>query len=484
MNFQNVHELVASFAQRGVQLWREGGKLKFRAVNGTLSEEDKTCLKTNKDSILEYLEKIEENDEKSFPLSPIQKSYLVGRNETYALGGINTHYYMELEFDQPLDVERFQDAWNVVIAHDDALRLVISSSGKQRVLENVPQYVIEVVPVKDSSERLEKRMEWNHHIYPVDQWPFFSLRLTRLQNAKDVLHFDFDCMIMDAWSAKIALSQAFKIYRGEPVLWIDYGFKDYCNDLIVYEKGQDYSQAEAFWKSKVGELVCEPKLPYAKPLSEIHNHRFSRISGELSCEEYATLLKKCREYRTTPAAVISTAYLKALLGFSKDDALTINSTIFNRFPLHKEVNSVVGDFTNIAFLTLSKKRNNFLECLQSVQSDMWQLVRFHNYDGTKILKFKEGLSPMHAQMPVVITCVLEGGRNSVGSMPQGIRQIYALSKTPQVVLDYQVTDFEGALSVNWDYAEPAFDPEILKEMFAANLGLLKQLLTKNWEDVV
>ena len=72
----------------------------------------------------------------------------------------------------------------------------------------------------------------------------------------------------------------------------------------------------------------------------------------------------------------------------------------------------------------------------------------------------------------------------MGSMPQGIRQIYALSKTPQVVLDYQVTDFEGSLSVNWDYAEPAFDPEMLKEMFAANLGLLKQLLTKKWEDVV
>jgi len=268
------------------------------------------------------------------------------------------------------------------------------------------------------------------------------------------------------------------------VQWIDYGFKDYCNDLIAYEKQQDYSQAEAFWKSKINELVCEPDLPYAKPLSEIHNHHFARISGELSVDEFALFQQRCREYRTTPAAVISTAYLKALLKFSTNDSLTLNSTIFNRLPLHKDINSVVGDFTNIAFITLSKKCKNFLECVQSVQKDLWQLVRFHTYDGTKILKFKEGLSPMRAQMPIVITCVLENGQKSKSDMPDGLRQIYALSKTPQVVLDYQVTNFDGRLSVNWDYAEPAFAPETLKEMFATNIGLLKRLLTEKWDEVL
>jgi yersiniabactin nonribosomal peptide synthetase len=153
-------------------------------------------------------------------------------------------------------------------------------------------------------------------------------------------------------------------------------------------------------------------------------------------------------------------------------------------PLHKDINSVVGDFTNIAFITLSKKCKNFLECVQSVQKDMWQLVRFHTYDGTKILKFKEGLSPMRAQMPIVITCVLENGQKSNSDMPDGLRQIYALSKTPQVVLDYQVTNFDGRLSVNWDYAEPAFTPETLKKMFAANIGLLKRLLTEKWDEVL
>ena len=484
MDSLTAKELIESFAQRGVTLWLEEGKLKFRATSGALSSEDKECLKANKAGIIAHLEKQAEEEQNSFPLSPIQKSYLVGRDPVYDLGGINTHYYLEVELDETLDVTRLQNAWNEVIAHDDALRLVISAKGTQRVLETAPTYSIEVVELKSIEERLEKRKEWSHHIYPLNQWPFFTMRISRVPNTKDVLHFDFDCMIMDAWSAKIALSQMFKLYRNETVQWVDYSFKDYCNDLIAFEKQQDYSQAEAFWKSKINELVCEPDLPYAKPLSEIHNHRFSRISGELTVDEFALFQQKCREYRTTPAAVISTAYLKALLGFSKRDSLTINSTLFNRLPLHKDINSVVGDFTNIAFITLSKKCNNFLECVQSVQKDMWQLVRFHTYDGTKILKFKEGLSPMRAQMPIVITCVLENGQKSNSDLPKGLQQIYALSKTPQVVLDYQVTNFDGRLSINWDYAEPAFAPETLKQMFAANVNLLKRLLTEKWEEVL
>ncbi len=484
MSFQNVAELIDSFANRGVTLWLDEGKLKFRAANGALSAEDKECLKSNKAGIIAQLEKITAEESNAFPLSPIQKSYLVGRDPVYDLGGINTHYYMELELDATIDIARLENAWNEVIMHDDALRLVISAKGTQHVLETAPKYSIEVVNLEFQEQRLEKRKEWSHHIYPLNHWPFFTMRVSRVPNENDVLHFDFDCMIMDAWSAKIALSQMFKLYRGETVQWIDYGFKDYCNDLNAYEKQQDHTQAEAFWKSKINELVCEPDLPYAKPLSEIHNHRFARISGELSIDDFTLLQQRCREYRTTPAAVISTAYLKSLLGFSKNDSLTINSTIFNRLPLHKDINSVVGDFTNIAFITLSKKCKNFLECVQSVQKDMWQLVRFHTYDGTKILKFKEGLSPMRAQMPIVITCVLENGQKSNSDVPNGLHQIYALSKTPQVVLDYQVTNFDGKLSVNWDYAEPAFAFEALKQMFATNLNLLKRLLTEKWEEVL
>lgn len=158
MDSLTAKELIESFAQRGVTLWLEEGKLKFRATSGALSSEDKECLKANKAGIIAHLEKQAEEEQNSFPLSPIQKSYLVGRDPVYDLGGINTHYYLEVELDETLDVTRLQNAWNEVIAHDDALRLVISAKGTQRVLESAPTYSIEVVELKSIEGRLEKRV--------------------------------------------------------------------------------------------------------------------------------------------------------------------------------------------------------------------------------------------------------------------------------------------------------------------------------------
>lgn len=481
MKHLSPQDIVHLLKEKGVSLWTASGKLKFRATQKSLSENEKEILKANKAEIIAYLEQLEKVEKDAFPLSPIQKSYLVGRDDTYDLGGINTHYYMELEWDGTLDTSRLEKSWNTVIAQSDALRLMILPNGTQVVLERVPKYSIETIPLKSAEERLEKRQEWNHHLYPTGEWPFFTMRISRVEASKDVLHFDFDCMIMDAWSAKIALSQMFKLYAGEPVQWPRYSFKEYCRDAAKCER--DDSEAESYWKSKADELVCEPDLPYAKPLSEIHHHRFSRMSGSLSSEEYGVLQKRCREYRTTPAAAISTAYLKSLLKFSRNDALTINSTLFNRMPLHEDIHSVIGDFTNIAFITLSRNAGNFLQCVQAVQKEMWQLVRFHAYDGTQILKFKKNLRPMRAQMPLVITCVLEGGRKTNSGIPKNLKQINALSKTPQVALDYQVTDFDGTLSVNWDYAVPAFTPETIQKMFQTNIEYLKSLLNKDWEKV-
>lgn len=473
-------DIVHSLGEKGISLWTESGKLKFRATH-SLSESDREVLKTNKAEIIAHLEQLEKAEKDAFPLSPIQKSYLVGRDDAYDLGGINTHYYMELEWNGTLIADRLEASWNTVIAKSDALRLVILPNGTQYVLKSVPKYSIEIITLKSAEERQEKREAWNHRLYETGKWPFFTMRISRLKDAKDIIHFDFDCMIMDAWSAKIALSQMFKLYAGEPVQWPRYSFREYCRDAAKGKR--DDSEAESYWKSKADGLVAEPDLPYAKPLSEIHHHRFSRMSGSLSVEEYGLLQKRCREYRTTPAAVICTAYLKSLLEFSRDDALTVNSTLFNRLLLHEDIHSVIGDFTNIAFITLSRNAGNFLKCAQSVQREMWQLVRFHAYDGTQILKFKKNLRPMRAQMPIVITCVLEGGRKTDSDIPEGIKQINALSKTPQVALDYQVTDFDGTLSVNWDYAAPAFTPETIQKMFRANIGLLKKLLDKNWEEV-
>lgn len=51
----NPTEVISILKSRGVSLWQEGGKLKYRAPNGVLTEREKEALKAHKASILKAL---------------------------------------------------------------------------------------------------------------------------------------------------------------------------------------------------------------------------------------------------------------------------------------------------------------------------------------------------------------------------------------------------------------------------------------------
>ena len=77
---------------------------------------------------------------------------------------------------------------------------------------------------------------------------------------------------------------------------------------------------------------------------------------------------------------------------------------------------------------------------------------------------------------MVFTGVLQGDRKTKGFLSNGISEGYAISQTPQVVLDYQATDFNGELLVNWDYVIDAFDVEMIHSMFSENIKGLRLLI--------
>src|SRR5205814_5656943 len=82
--------------------------------------------------------------------------------------------------------------------------------------------------------------------------------------------------------------------------------------------------------------------------------------------------------------------------------------------------------------------------------------------------------------PVVFASAREQGRDRRGvGGPLGAAWLgltgYAISQTPQVLLDHQVWEDDGALSVNWDAVERMFPPGVLDDMFDAYRRVLERL---------
>ncbi|WP_211178791.1 non-ribosomal peptide synthetase, partial [Brasilonema octagenarum] len=91
---------------------------------------------------------------------------------------------------------------------------------------------------------------------------------------------------------------------------------------------------------------------------------------------------------------------------------------------------------------------------------------------------KTGLT---AAMPIVFTSVLGLNSSSEGDLEFNFLgdQVYSISQTPQVWLDHQVSEINGALVFNWDAVEELFAKGFLDDMFGAYYHFLERLAQEN-----
>lgn len=326
-NDTDILEFLEQLRENGIQIWGEGEKIRYRSKNRQLAPETLRILKMAKGQILDFFRMIEKN---VIPLTSIQTAYVVGQTAGCELGNINAHYYIEYTIES-LDVERLEQMINLVISKNDALRLIVTHEGKASFLDNVPYYSVPVYSLYDGNDREQKRLERSHHRYNYYKWPMFHFCVGKTSGKTSVLHVDFDCIILDAWSAKLLLNEIFSLYYGKDVKFPRISFMNYMR--LKTDKGD--LEAEEYWKEKVKNMPSFPKLNYQKKFAEVQNVRFDRIECDFSFIETQRLYQKIKNYHFTPAAVISTIFMKTLAQYSETPGLSINVTLFNRQLLHE-----------------------------------------------------------------------------------------------------------------------------------------------------
>jgi yersiniabactin nonribosomal peptide synthetase len=487
IDVDNVSTIIDDCKNIGIILWVDDkGNLKYKGPKDLVTNKILATLKKSKEQIVEFLinSEAEKNnkDENSFPLTSIQRAYLTGRSLEYELGGISANYYFEIKC-YKLDLDKFQYAFNEVIRNSDALRTIIFPTGYQKVLEHVPEYNIEIVHLNNKEEFMCTREKWSKHMYNLNKWPMFDIRLSKIKEEK-TLHVSFDCMVLDAWSINMMLSKVLDVYEGKKVEWSNFTFEQYCEEERKFREEDINEQGNNYWNNRIKTLPKSPKLPFVQDLINIETPHFTRIHYKFTKEETTILYEKAKKFRVTPASVICTAYMKTLSKYSSNKDLTINMTVFNRLPFNKDVQKILGDFTNIGLAEYRNNSNTLSNEIKSVQKQFWDLVKYKNYNGLNIIKKICVDNPGRAVMPVVFTGVLQGLKKGQNYLNENMEQVYAISQTPQVVLDYQATDFTGELSVNWDYVVEAFDKDTIIGMFNDHINLLERIIYEvNWETV-
>jgi amino acid adenylation domain-containing protein len=426
-----------------------------------------------------------------FPLSETQQALWIGRGSAVEYGDVGCHGYFEWER-AGLDVERFRRAWGGLLDRHDMLRTVIRPDGTQVALAELPHDGVTVLDHRDETaaeaERLllETRAEMSHVNMDPATWPLFDVRLTLLPGDLVRLHIGIDLLLMDAWSAfQVLFPDLIELYENpdRPLPELGATFRDYMvNAQRILRASPGYARAEKYWRDRLPTLPPAPDLPMRNATDAAV--RFDRREHVVDALRWAALKERANTSGITPNGMLVAVFSEVMRGWARNDRFTINFPIFERWPLHPDIGSVLGDFTNTVLVAVEKTDGTFAERARDIQAQLWTDMDHRQFNGVEVLRELSRMNggALRPAMPVVVTSLLgHPPRRHISALG---RETYGISQTPQVTLDFQIREIDDALHFKWDFLAALFPPGMIDAMFDAYVELLDRLLDdeESWNE--
>ncbi|WP_436563547.1 amino acid adenylation domain-containing protein [Kitasatospora sp. HPMI-4] len=418
-----------------------------------------------------------------FPLTEVQQAFWIGRGAAVDFGNVGCHGYFEWERPD-LDPDRFRRAWQRLMARHDMLRGVILPDGTQQVLPGIDGDGVTVLdlraeePERAEAEVLRVREEMAHQVLDAHRWPLYDVRISLLPDGRVRLHMGIDLLIMDAWSwFQVLLPDLIDFYEhpdAEPEP-LEVTFRDYVvRSLPALEESAQYRASRDYWLARIPELPPAPDLPLlSEPEGEV---RFERFAHLVDRERWQTLKDRAQRTGITSSGILIAAFCEVVRAWSANDRFTINFPLFDRLPVHPQIDRLLGDFSNTLLVAVEKTDGTFRERAQDIQRRLWQDLEHRHFNGVDVLRQlgrRQGAS-LRPAMPIVVTSLL--GHPPRQQMTALGRETYGVSQTPQVLLDVQIREIDGALHFKWDHLAAHFPAGMIEAMFGAYVALVDRLV--------
>ncbi|MGY2196583.1 amino acid adenylation domain-containing protein [Pseudomonas gingeri] len=424
-----------------------------------------------------------------FPLTDIQQAYWFGREATVSLGGVSAHGYEELRI-RDFDSARFEQALNRMIERHDMLRAVFLSDGTQQVLAQVPVYRLPSLDLRgleaDVALRAlaDNRQRLSHQVLDASRWPLFEFSLTLLDDGISHLHISLDALIVDAASSQILARELMACYiepqRALPVPGL--GFRDYVLAEHQLRGGVRYERALAYWRERVGDLAPAPDLPLVRQPESLAAPHFTRRDRQLPAEHWAGLKALAKQFAVTPSVVLLTAFCEVLALWSRQPRFTLSLPLFNRLPLHPDVDGIIGDFTSLVLLEVRIDDNQgFTDKARAIQQQLWQDIDHAVVSGVRVLReLSQARGVQQTAIPIVFNSTLSeaAAQQAEYNLADALQaeNVHSITQTPQVWIDHTLLELEGRLLFNWDSIDELFPEGLIGQMFDAYNELLDRLL--------
>jgi amino acid adenylation domain-containing protein len=211
----------------------------------------------------------------------------------------------------------------------------------------------------------------------------------------------------------------------------------------------------------------------------VERPRFQRWDHRVEPERWQLLQERARAAGLTASTLLLATFAQVLAAWSKSPRFTLNLTLFNRLPLHPQVDRLLGDFTSLTLLEVDASGTVPFETrARRLQERLWTDLDHRFVSGIQVLRdlARARGGPAAAAMPVVFTSTLNlsSGEDVAAPLPAAV--VHSITQTPQVWLDHQATEIAGGLSLVWDAVAELFPEGMIDAMFAAYREAVERLV--------
>ncbi len=415
-------------------------------------------------------------DGEPFAMAPMQHAMWIGRHADQQLGGVAGHLYVEFD-GAAVDPQRIREAAAQLAARHPMLRVEFLPDGTQRIgtsADPLPVAVVDLRSVDDAT--VEQRLAATRADKSCQQLDgqVLELTLTLLPRDRTRLHVDLDMQAADAMSYRALMADLAALYRGDLLAEIGYTYQQYRQQLSLPDS---FDADRQWWAEKVPELPDAPALPLVPLAQQADPRRAGRRWHWLDPATRDGLFDRARQRGVTPAMTLAASFADTVAGWSADPRFLLNVPLFGREPLHHDVDKVVGDFTSSLLLDIDlAAADTPAQRARAVQQTMHEAAAHASYPGLSVLRDLGRHRGTQVLAPVVFTSALGLGELFSSEVTtQFGPPDWIISQGPQVLLDAQVTEFDGGILLNWDVREDAFCPGVIDAMFARHIDEVQRL---------
>jgi pyochelin synthetase len=480
----NHLQVLREVQARGLGLTVSGTDLRLQGPQQRVDAELVSRIKSVKAELISYLAAAGQAQASGFPMTLLQRGYLIGRGESVEMGNIASHVYHEI--DGCWDIDRLEAALRLVVAAHGMLRTRFTADGRQ-VTEPAADVRIGRLdlrgepPARQQARLSELREQRSHRILPEDRAPMLAADVTLLADDRMRLHAGHDGLVMDGISMFLFFRDWWNAYvsQSEPP-GREVSFADYVASVDAMRARAPAQRSRAYWLDRIDDLPPHPALALRASPATITAPRFTQYTACLGQPAWTQLKARAASAGLTPTGVLLAAYTETLARWGAGERFTLTTTVANRPPIHPDIADAVGNFSQTLLIEIDiDRRRTFAERAAALQARLRRDLDHRHFCGIEVLRELGRRDPgADARMPYTFNSAIGYLRADVDGSAIELfgPEVYTSSQTPQVWLNCFAFEQHGGVIVQFDAVDGLFPDQMIAAMTGGYQQLLEQLL--------